>query len=71
MTRSKQFKMTHDFFREDVLLFSEHSAPDWLTGEGSVRGSTMDNRWFWERHVLALEVGQSVSTDFRTIERTA
>lgn len=31
----------------------------------------MDNRWFWEHHVLTLEVGQSVGTDFRTIERTA
>lgn len=32
MTTSRQFKMTHDIFLDDVLLFSEHSAPGWLTG---------------------------------------
>jgi len=29
----------------------------------------MDNRWFWTEHVLKLEVGESVCTDFRKITR--
>ena len=49
--------------------FDEDTAPDWLTSANSVKGSTMDSRWFWEKHVLTLEVGQTIKTDFRIIER--
>jgi hypothetical protein len=51
--------------------FSENTAPKWLTCENTVPGSTMDDRWFWEKHVLTLEVGESIDTDFRRITRTA
>lgn len=30
----------------------------------------MDNRWFWNDHVLTLSIGESVDTDFRKITRT-
>lgn len=50
-------------------MFSEANAPDWLTNRNTVRGSTMDHRWFWEDHVLTLRVGESVNTDFQTITR--
>ena len=67
-----KFEMTHrDSSTCGVVYFDEQTAPDWLTGAKTVKGSTMDNRWFWTDHVLTLDVGQSVDTDFRTIRRTA
>lgn len=51
------------------MAFSEATAPDWLTSRNTVRGSTMDNRWFWVDHVLTLQVGESVDTDFQKITR--
>jgi hypothetical protein len=50
--------------------FNEESAPKWLC-EGGLAGSTMDRRWFWRGHVMKLEVGESVDTDFTTIKRVA
>lgn len=65
-----RFEMSHKIFKSSpVELFSEHDAPDWLTSCNSIRGSTMDNRWFWEDYVLKLKVGGSIDTDFRTITR--
>jgi len=51
------------------VWFDESTAPDWLTSVKTVKGSTMDGRWFWEDHVLKLEVGQSIDTDYQTITR--
>ena len=48
---------------------AEDDAPDWLTGINSIPGSMMDNRWFWNEHVLTLYVGESIETPFRTITR--
>ena len=67
---AKQFTMS-DLILEVETSFSEHNAPTWLTSENTVPGSTMDNRWFWEKHVLTLEVGKSINTDFHRITRTA
>ena len=53
---------------KDVKEFTEDTAPKWLC-EGGPKGSTMCNRWFWNDHVLTLDVGQSVKTDFSTITR--
>lgn len=50
-------------------IFTEETAPAWLTSKDTIIGSTMDYRWFWENHVLTLEVGQLVHTDFRIITR--
>lgn len=67
---AKVFEATHRFFKcVDVELFSEDTAPDWLTSADTIKGSTMDNRWFWEEHVLPLQVGKSVKTDFHIIRR--
>lgn len=47
--------------------FPESEPPAWLIG--GPEGSTVDNRWFWTDHVLALEVGAFVDTDFQQITR--
>ena len=66
----KRFEMRHLVFKDaPVETFTEADAPVWLTSENTVPGSTMDNRWFWKGHVLTLEVGASVDTDFRRITR--
>lgn len=66
-----RFVMQHQFFGGKPEVFSEADAPAWLTGKNAVRGSTMDNSWFWTKHVLTLAVGSRVQTDFRTITRVA
>lgn len=64
-----KFKMEHSCFdNTKPVFFNEKTAPRWLC-EGGRAGSTMDNRWFWNDHVLALKVGESVQTDFQTITR--
>ena len=65
------FEMTQRFFKGEPERFSESSAPDWLTSKNTIKGSTMDYRWFWNDHVLTLEVGQSVKTDFQIIKRVS
>ena len=65
-----QFKMEHRYFKTHQI-FSEKDAPDWLTSAKTVKGSTMDSRWFWEDHVLTLDVGKSAETDFQIITRIA
>lgn len=63
------FEMQHKIFKTLVIEFSELTAPKWLTSENTVKGSTVDNRWFWYRYVLTLNVGDSVETDFHSITR--
>ena len=41
---------------------------DWMVAEAK---GLAQHRWFWTDHVLTLDVGQTVDTDFRTIRRTA
>lgn len=65
----KHFLISSRFYKEPPKKFAEDNAPKWLTGEGTTKGSTMDNRWFWEDHVLKLEVGTSIETDFHIITR--
>lgn len=57
-----------DFPLEEGETFTEETAPRWLK-EGGRAGSTMDNRWFWNDHILTLKVGQHTHTDFRKITR--
>ena len=64
----KTFQMTHLIFPGDPVEFNEETAPKWLK-EGGIVGSTMDNRWFWNDHVLTLEVGAGIDTDFQKITR--
>lgn len=63
------FEMRHRFLTVKPVQFSEHDAPDWLTSVNTNPGSTMDHRWFWNNHVMTLQVGQSVDTDFQTVTR--
>lgn len=54
-----------------VREFGVEDAPGWLTSKNTVPGSTMDMRWFWEKHVLTLEIGKFVDTDFHRITRVS
>jgi len=66
----KSFKMQHRFFEKaEPRFFNEFTAPDWLTSANTVKGSTMDGRWFWEDHVLTLGINESIDTDFQRITR--
>jgi hypothetical protein len=66
----KKFEMVMTAWKRkgDPEYFTEENPPTWLYNE-KTKGSTMDNTWFWFGHVMTLEVGQSVQTDFRTIKR--
>jgi hypothetical protein len=63
------FEKTNTLFNTEPETFTEESAPSWLTSYRAVKGSTMDERWFWNDHVLTLDVGESVETDFTKITR--
>jgi hypothetical protein len=68
----KKFVMKHLVFkRAEPEEFDETTAPDWLTSNNTIKGSTMDNRWFWDDYVLKLKVGKSIDTDFHRITRIA
>lgn len=58
-----KFKMTHHIFEKSVEYFTEESPPEWLVSK--------EYKWFYDKHVMKLEVGDSVDTDFRNIERIA
>lgn len=49
-------------------IFTGETAPRWLRFGGR-KNSTMDNRWFWDKHIETLEVGKSAETDFSIITR--
>jgi hypothetical protein len=66
--RTMLFKITRKGVR-CFQLFNENNAPEWLTSINTTKGSTMDNRWFWENHVMKLKTGEKVDTDFHTIKR--
>lgn len=66
-----RMQMQEPFGSDKAQTFTETTAPDWLTSCKTIKGSTMDDRWFWNNHVLKLEVGNSIQTDFRTITRIA
>lgn len=65
----KTFEMGSLFFCVKPEIFTEDFPPDWLSSVNTVKGSTMDQRWFYNEHVLTLDVGQSVDTDFTRIKR--
>ena len=66
----KRFEMSSNTFRDSKpKFFTELNAPDWLTSVNTIKGSTMDGRWFWNDHVLKLEVGEFKDTDFQRITR--
>lgn len=63
----KRFKMKPRYFEGAEESFTEETAPDWLTSCNTKIGSTMDDRWFWNDHVLTLKTGECVFTDFHEI----
>jgi hypothetical protein len=64
-----RFSMTHLFFNTEPEIFTEDTVPDWLSSCNTVKGSTMDGRWWWQDHVMKLNVGESIRSDFREITR--
>lgn len=54
-------------YKGKTETFGVDDAPKWLKGDG--RGSTMDNRWFWDKCVMTLGIGESTDTDFHVITR--
>jgi hypothetical protein len=65
----KKFELSSTVFPKlKPQLFYEDSAPKWLC-EGGIKGSTMDNRWFWNDYILTLDIGESILTDFSQITR--
>lgn len=64
----KVFKKTHEIFGTEEM-FTEETASRWLTCEDTIKGSTMDGRWFWNEHVLTLPIGCCVMTDYHKITR--
>lgn len=64
----KTFKKVHEIFGTEEV-FTEETAPEWLTCANTIKGSTADGRWFWNEHVLTLSIGFSVYTDFHKITR--
>lgn len=66
---TRVFEMSMIDYPKNSTQFTPDTAPDWLTGKGAVKGSTMDMRWFWVDRVMGLSVGESVNTEFRTIKR--
>jgi hypothetical protein len=58
----KQFELQHLFFDDKgPESFSTDTPPKWLVSR--------EYKWFWEKHVLTLEVGGSIKTDFNKITR--
>lgn len=64
-----RFEMKHRDIPAKIKVFTDTTAPDWLTSVKTAPGSTMDMRWFWYGYVLPLKVGESVETDFQNITR--
>jgi hypothetical protein len=58
----KEFKRSHLFFEEDIYPpFSSQEPWEWLTRK--------DVKWFYDKHVLTLAVGEHIDTDFQRIIR--
>lgn len=64
----KTFKKAHEIFGTEEI-FTEETAPAWLTSCDTINGSTADGRWFWNDYVLTLTVGSCVFTDYHKITR--
>ena len=56
----KAFNMKHKYFNH-MEQFTIESPPGWLVSK--------EYRWWYVKHVLTLEVGESISSDFRIITR--
>lgn len=54
--------MTNLIYKSDPpVQFTENDPPSWLL--------TKDYSWWWTNHVLPLDVGKSIKSDFRKIKR--
>lgn len=60
MYKEKTFSFKHLIFGR-VENYSESNFPSWLTGK--------EHKWFFEVHILTLEIGETIETDFHLITR--
>lgn len=62
----KKFKMQSRFFSHlpgaEPEKFDETNPPWWLISK--------EYKWWWDKHVLTLNVGEVAKTDSQAIERT-
>lgn len=58
----KRFKFVN-LFHKVAEEFNENELPEWVTHK--------ENKWFLDRHVMKLKVGDSIDTDFQRITRVA
>lgn len=58
----RMFQFRHLFFNTENI-HAENDLPSWLIHKS--------NKWFLENHVLTLEIGQFVDTDFQRITRVS
>lgn len=58
--KEKKFKFVHLFF-ETTKEYSSRSLPNWIMHPS--------NKWFVDRYVMKLEIGQHIDTDFHRITR--
>lgn len=65
----KTFQATHLLVDSEPVLFTEETAPDWLTSKDTTHGSTVDHRWFWKGHVLTLKIGESTESEYHKVTR--
>ncbi len=56
-----KFRMTHLVFDDCISTFDEESVPRWL--------GTGDYKYFYNKFVLKLKVGEHFDTDFQRITR--
>jgi len=57
----KLFKMKHLFFTDRCSTFTEINPPTWIIHR--------DNHWWWQEHVLTLDIGKSIDSSFNRITR--
>lgn len=56
-----KFKITHHISEKSVEYFTEESPPEWLVSK--------EYKWFYDEHVMKLEINESIYTVFRNIKR--
>lgn len=57
----KKFEISHLFMKTQAVEFTEDNPPDWLLSK--------EYKWWWDEHVLTLEVGKHINSDFQKIKR--
>jgi len=57
-----KFRMNHLYFIGVWVEFLDTNPPEWLVSK--------NYKWWWDDHVLTLDVGCHIDSDFQRITRT-